>query len=111
MGGSTSTQELINKAKSEPKTMTDREWKDLLSSLQYQVTRRHGTERAWSGRYNEEKGKVCLAVSAVEQSCSLASINMILGLVGHHSLIHTRYTLSWITFRYNSALLCHILYV
>lgn len=35
---------------------TDSEWKNSLTSLQYEVTRAHGTERAFSeGNYNENK--------------------------------------------------------
>ena len=30
---------------------TDREWKEQLSPLQFDVTRKHGTERAFSGEY------------------------------------------------------------
>jgi len=55
--GSTCDPELVTKARTAPGSVTDREWKDLLSSVQYQVARGHGTERAWSGRYNEEKGE------------------------------------------------------
>src|SRR5512147_2257881 len=37
---------------------TDAEWKKQLSPEQFQVTRRHGTERAFTGRYwdNHENG-------------------------------------------------------
>ncbi len=39
-------------------TKTDVEWRKLLTAEQYQVTRKKGTERAYSGRYwdNHEKG-------------------------------------------------------
>lgn len=39
-------------------TKTDAEWRKLLTAEQYQVTRKKGTERAYSGRYwdNHEKG-------------------------------------------------------
>jgi len=55
--GSTCEQELVEKARKSPNTVTDKEWRQLLSSVQYQVARKHGTERAWSGRYNDEKRK------------------------------------------------------
>ena len=34
---------------------TDAEWKAQLSAEQYNVTRKHGTERAFSGKYAENK--------------------------------------------------------
>ena len=55
--GSTSKQELINKARTSPDTVTDQEWRELLSAHQYNVARNHGTERAWTGKYNDEKRK------------------------------------------------------
>jgi len=36
---------------------SEAEWRKQLSPEQYHVTREHGTERAWSGKYNEHKGK------------------------------------------------------
>jgi peptide-methionine (R)-S-oxide reductase len=36
-------------------TKTDAEWKALLSAEQFNVTRKHGTERAFSGKYAENK--------------------------------------------------------
>lgn len=36
---------------------SETEWRKDLSPEQYHVTREHGTERAWSGKYNEHKGK------------------------------------------------------
>ena len=43
---------------------TDEEWRKQLTPLQYEVTRKHGTERAFTGEYwdNHEKGiYVCVA--------------------------------------------------
>src|SRR3712207_6079179 len=36
---------------------TDKEWKALLSANAYQVLRKHGTERAYTGKYHDFKGK------------------------------------------------------
>ena len=36
---------------------TDEEWKDLLTPEQYEITRRKGTERAFTGKYHDHKGK------------------------------------------------------
>lgn len=36
---------------------TDAEWREILSPDVYAVTRQHGTERPWSGEYNDEKRK------------------------------------------------------
>ena len=36
-------------------TKSDAEWRDLLSPEQYHVTRRHGTERAFTGKYHDCK--------------------------------------------------------
>lgn len=38
-------------AESAPVQKTDDEWRQLLTPEQYRVTRRHGTERAFSGEY------------------------------------------------------------
>ena len=46
---------LLEKARQTPDRMEDRDWRQLLSSVQYQVTRRHATERAWTGKYNDNK--------------------------------------------------------
>jgi peptide-methionine (R)-S-oxide reductase len=35
---------------------TDEEWREQLSEMQYQVTREHGTERAFTGEYDSFKG-------------------------------------------------------
>ena len=34
---------------------TEAEWRAQLDDIQYQVTREHGTERAWSGKYATNK--------------------------------------------------------
>ena len=36
-------------------TKTEAEWRAQLDDIQYQVTREHGTERAWSGKYATNK--------------------------------------------------------
>jgi peptide-methionine (R)-S-oxide reductase len=33
-------------------TKSEQEWREQLTPLQYDVMRRHGTERAWTGEYN-----------------------------------------------------------
>jgi peptide-methionine (R)-S-oxide reductase len=48
-------------------TKSEAEWRKELSPEQYHITREHGTERAWSGKYNEHKGKgtyVCVCCGA-----------------------------------------------
>ena len=42
---------------------SDAEWRDLLTREQYHVTRQHGTERAFTGKYHDCKDKgtyVCI---------------------------------------------------
>ncbi len=34
---------------------TEAEWKEILTPEQFQVTRKHGTERAFTGEYNKNK--------------------------------------------------------
>jgi peptide-methionine (R)-S-oxide reductase len=36
-------------------TKSEQEWREQLTPLQYDVMRRHGTERAWTGEYNAVK--------------------------------------------------------
>lgn len=36
---------------------TETEWKEILTPEQFQVTRKHGTERAFTGEYHDYKGK------------------------------------------------------
>ncbi|MDA1140592.1 MAG: peptide-methionine (R)-S-oxide reductase MsrB [Planctomycetota bacterium] len=38
-------------------TKTDKEWQEQLSKASYQVTRKHGTERSFSGEYHDCKDK------------------------------------------------------
>ncbi len=56
VNGNPSTIEKIQK--------TDEEWKKQLTPEQYKVLRKHGTEPAWTGKYNDHKAKgtyVCAA--------------------------------------------------
>ena len=34
---------------------TDAEWREQLDDIQFEVTRKHGTERAWTGKYAANK--------------------------------------------------------
>ena len=34
---------------------TDAEWREQLDDIQFEVTRKHGTERAWAGKYATNK--------------------------------------------------------
>ena len=34
---------------------TDAEWREQLDDIQFEVTRKHGTERAWTGKYAMNK--------------------------------------------------------
>ncbi len=36
---------------------TDREWREILDEEEYEILRRKGTERAFTGRYHDEKAK------------------------------------------------------
>ena len=57
-------EELKKKARDRPKEMTDEEWVTVLSPEQYHV-RQGGTERPWTGCYNEfrEEGIILLVHS------------------------------------------------
>lgn len=41
--------------KTEKVTKSDAEWREQLSDIQFQVTRKHGTERAFTGEYHDAK--------------------------------------------------------
>ena len=55
--GSSCSEQLLSKSRETPELLSEEEWRELLSSVQYQVTRRHATERAWTGMYNDNKEK------------------------------------------------------
>jgi len=38
---------------SEKVTKSDAEWREQLSDIQFEVTRKHGTERAFTGEYHD----------------------------------------------------------
>jgi peptide-methionine (R)-S-oxide reductase len=46
---------------------TEAEWREILSPDVYAVTREHGTERAWTGVYNDEKRPGIYACICCEQ--------------------------------------------
>ena len=45
-------------------TKTDEEWRAELTPEQYEILRRHGTERAWTGRYVDSKADGTYACAA-----------------------------------------------
>ena len=49
--------DLNKKARERPEDVTEEEWRTMLTPMQYSVARGHGTERPWTGKYNEEKGE------------------------------------------------------
>lgn len=48
--------QLLQKARETPKSMTDLEWRSILSPRQYDITRQAGTERAFTGKLTDNKG-------------------------------------------------------
>ena len=46
---------------------SDAEWRALLTAEQYRVTRRHGTEPAFSGAYHASKNEGCYACVCCKQ--------------------------------------------
>lgn len=53
--GSSCSPELVDKARTKPESVTEEEWQEILSGMQYQVARGQGTERAWTGKFNGHK--------------------------------------------------------
>jgi hypothetical protein len=49
--------ELRKKARDDPKSMTDEEWKKILSPEQFDIARNHGTEAPNTGIFNKNKEK------------------------------------------------------
>ena len=45
----------MDSTRSYPVTKTDQEWREKLTAEEYAVLRQAGTERPWSGEYNETK--------------------------------------------------------
>jgi len=56
---------------------SDEEWRKQLTSIQYQITRQHGTERAFSSPDFDIKESGILLVSAVENRSFIPNTNMI----------------------------------
>ena len=48
-------QALYFKARNDPKSMTDSEWRQILDETTFWVTRQKGTERPWTSPFNHEK--------------------------------------------------------
>ena len=63
--GSSCSEQLLRKSRETPERLNESEWREVLSSVQYQVTRRHATEPAWTGKYNDnkEKGEPSISIS------------------------------------------------
>jgi hypothetical protein len=55
---------------------TDAEWKQQLTPQQFEVTRRMGTERAFTGEYAESKDKGSLSLHLLQQ-CTLQFRNQV----------------------------------
>ena len=49
--------DLLERARKEPRTLSESEWREVLTPQQFNVAREAGTERAWTGEYNENKGR------------------------------------------------------